>query len=317
MEFGFCLPDSGPLATPEVISTLAKQGEEMGFSILGVSDHIVMPRGVNSTYPYNETGQWQGGVDCLEVLTTLSFVAAHTAKARIVSWVMVLPYRPPISTAKILATIDVLSKGRLIVGVGVGWMKEEFEALGSPPYEERGAASDEYIEIFKELWTSTSPAYDGKYCKFSDVDFLPRPVQTPHPPIWVGGESAPALRRTARVGDAWFPISNNPRFPVLNVKQMKESVARIHHHAEKIGRDPAEIEVAYSPASYNSQEVELDSNGDKLPLTGKPQQVADDIKAFEAAGVGSTMVSFAGNTLDEWLSELDRFAHQVMPLANS
>ena len=314
MEFGFYLPDNGPLATPEVISRLATTAEEMGYGILAVSDHIVMPISIDSVYPYEEDGEWPGGMDCLETLTTLSFIAAHTSKARLLSSVLVLPYRPPVFTAKMLATIDVLSRGRLILGLGVGWMKEEFEALGSPPFEERGAVSDEYIEVFKELWTKQSPRIDGKYTRFSDVEFQPKPVQKPYPPLWVGGESGPALRRTARVGDVWFPISTNPRFPVVTVGQLTGSMTKIRAHAQIIGRNPDEIGVAYNPSVYNPDEVEKDSAGERVPFSGSHQQIADDMKRFEAAGVKDLIMSFGGASADEWLSVMDVFMSKVVGL---
>ena len=189
MEFGFTLPNSGPLASPENLAILARRGEEMGFDVIGVGDHIVMPKSISSRYPYSESGDFPAGGECLEQPTLLSFVASHTSTARPLTSVMVLPYRSPVFVAKMLATIDVLSRGRLIVGVGVGWMREEFGALGSPPYDERGAVGDEYINAFKELWTSDDPAFEGKYCSFRGISFAPKPVQKPHPPIWVGGES--------------------------------------------------------------------------------------------------------------------------------
>ena len=315
MDFGFYLPDSGSLAIPDVISRLATSAEDMGYGILAVADHIVMPTGIDSVYPYEEDGEWPGGMDCLETLTTLSFIAAQTSTARLLSSVLVLPYRPPVFTAKIVATIDVLSKGRLILGVGVGWMKEEFEALGSPPFEERGAVSDEYIAVFKELWVQKSPGYDGKYARFADVDFQPKPVQKPHPPLWIGGESGPALRRTARVGDVWYPISTNPRFPVATVAQLSGSMKKIREHAEKIGRNPDEIGVAYNPSFYNPDQAEKDSSGERVAFTGSHQQIADDIKAFEAAGVKQLIMGFAGSSVDEWLSTMDVFMSKVAPLA--
>jgi alkanesulfonate monooxygenase SsuD/methylene tetrahydromethanopterin reductase-like flavin-dependent oxidoreductase (luciferase family) len=113
---------------------------------------------------------------------------------------MVLPHRPPVLTAKMLATIDVLSNERLIVGCGVGWMREEFEAIGAPPYEARGTVGDEYIQVFKELWTNDDPVFEGDHCRFSDLTFAPKPVQKPHPPIWTGGESPAALRRAGNPG---------------------------------------------------------------------------------------------------------------------
>ena len=317
MDFGIYLPESGPLATADVIARLATAAEEMGYGILAVADHIVMPTGIDSVYPYEEDGAYPGGMDCLETLTTLSFVAAHTSKARLLSSVLVLPYRPPVFTAKILATIDVLSKGRLILGCGVGWMKEEFEALGSPPFDERGAVSDEYIEVFKSLWTQQHPQMAGKYSQFSNVDFQPKPVQKPHPPLWVGGESGPALRRTARVGDVWYPISTNPRFPMASVEQLTQAMRKIRSHAEKIGRNPAEIGVAYNPSAYSPGLLEKDVSGERVAFTGSHQQIADDIKRFEAAGVNDFVMGFAGNSVDEWLSVMDVFQNKVASLAQT
>ena len=209
MEYGFGVPNRGPLASPESIIELARRGVEMGFDIVIVSasDHIVVPNSISSRYPYSATGEFAVAASghYLEQLAVLSFVANQTSSLRLLSSVMVLPLRSPVLTAKILATIDVLSKGRLIVGCGVGWMREEFEPIGAPPFDERGAVGDEYIRAFKELWTSDNPSFQGKYCSFSDITFLPKPVQKPHPPIWIGGESPPALRR----GPVWA----TPGFP--------------------------------------------------------------------------------------------------------
>ena len=197
IEFGFGIPSGGPMANPEDIATLARRGEELGFGFLGVSDHVVMPNSIRSRYPYSPVGKYSGAGEYLEPLTLLSFVAVHTSRVRLAPSVLVLPYRGAVLTAKILASIDVLSNGRLILGCGVGWMREEFELLGSPPYDERGAVADEYLRAFKVLWTSDSPTFSGKYVNFSDLGFVPRPVQKPHPPIWVGGESPPALARAS------------------------------------------------------------------------------------------------------------------------
>ena len=179
---------------------MARCGEELGFALIGVSDHIVMPRTIRSLYPYNESGEMGGSGEFLDQLSLMSFLAAHTLTARLLTSVMVLPHRSPVLAAKMLASIDVLSQGRLVVGAGVGWMKEEFEAIGAPPYEERGAVGEEYIRAFKELWTSDAPSFEGRYVRFSDLTFSPKPIQKPHPPIWIGGESPPALRRVGSTG---------------------------------------------------------------------------------------------------------------------
>jgi probable F420-dependent oxidoreductase len=169
----------------------------------------------------------------------LSFIAARTQKARLLTSVMVLPHRGPVLTAKMLASINVLSGGRLIVGCGVGWMQEEFEAIGAPPFDERGDVADEYIRVFRELWTSDNPTFDGRYASFSDIKLGPRPVQKPHSPIWIGGESPRALRRAARLGDGWYPIGTNSTYPVDTPERVSYALARLRHYAEEAGRDPA------------------------------------------------------------------------------
>ena len=314
MEFGFGAPTRGPLATPENLLTLAQKGQELGFGIMTVSDHVVVPNDIASRYPYTESGEFPGGAgQYLEQLTALAYLAGLTSAIRLLTSVMVLPHRAPVLSAKMLATIDVLSGGRLIVGCGVGWMREEFEALGAPPYEERGAVGDEYVRIFKELWTSDNPSFDGKYASFSDVSFLPKPIQKPHPPIWFGGESPPALRRVARLGDAWYPIGNNPRYPVRDPEQFAAYVRRIHRYAEDAGRDPSEIDLAYSAGWYNDREARI-IDGQRQLFTGTPEQVAGDIKAFEDAGVRHMMLGFQADTLKETLERMERFANDVKPL---
>src|ERR671936_1458166 len=215
MQFGFGLPTRGPMATPQSLATLARTGEELGFAIISVSDHVIIPKAIHSTYPYNESGTFAGDPsgECLEQLTLLSFLVGITSTAKLLTSVMVLPHRPPVLTAKMLATIDVLSHGRLIVGCGGGWMREEFEALGAPSYDERGSVGDEYIRAFKELWTSDNPAFEGKYCRFANVAFAPKPVQKPHPPIWTGGESPAAPPPAGRPPQSRYPLWGNPPLP--------------------------------------------------------------------------------------------------------
>ena len=222
---------------------------------------------------------------------------------------MVLPHRSPVLTAKILATIDVLSNGRLIVGCGVGWMREEFEAIDAPPYEERGAVSNEYLAAFKELWTSDNPSFDGKYCSFSDITFAPKPVQQPHPPLWIGGESPPALRRAAQLGDAWYPIGSNPTFPVGTFDQLADYMGRVRTNAENAGRDPATLDFAYS-VNWYSDEGAQDADGERRLLTGDAAQVADDINRLEGMGINHLMLNFPGDTADDTLAGMDRFVQQ-------
>ena len=319
MEYGFAVPTDGPLAEPDQIVTLARRGEELGFEFMSVSDHVLIPKNIVSRYPYGETGEWADGDYCLEQLTALSFVASQTSTARLLTSVMVLPYRSPVLAAKMLSSIDVLSCGRVIVGCGVGWMREEFEALGSPPYDERGAVGDEYIRAFKELWTSDNPSFEGKYCSFSDITFLPKPVQKPHPPIWIGGESPPALRRAARYGDAWYPIGDNPRHPAETPDQLAEFLPRLHRYAEEAGRDPAQIGLAYcagySADAYDDEGETALPTGQRRQFTGSAERIAGDIRAFERVGVKYMQFFFQTDSLSQTLERMERFARDVRPLA--
>ena len=318
MEYGFGVPTSGPLSAPDSLATLARRGEDLGFGFIAVSDHIVLPRNIASRYPYSESGEYSGALpgECLEQLTTLTFLAAKTSRARLLTSVMVLPHRSPVVTAKMLATIDVLSGGRLDVGCGVGWMREEFEAIGAPPHSERGAVGDEYIRAFKELWTSDHPSFDGKYCRFSGISFLPKPVQKPHPPIWVGGESPAALRRAARLGDVWYPIGNNPCHRVGSARQLADYLSRLRQYAEEAGRDPAEIGVAYNAGWYDDRQAQRGPDGTRRPLTGVPDQVAGDIRELEELGVRYLSVNVRGQILEESVERMERFVSEVRPLVS-
>ena len=314
MDYGFKVPLSGPLATPEAIAELARRGEALGFGLIGVSDHIVIPKVIRSRYPYSESGEYGGSGECLDQLSVLGFLAGQTSTARLLTSIMVVPYRSPVVTAKMLASIDVLSRGRLVLGCGVGWMKEEFEALGAPPYEMRGAVGNEYIRAFKELWTSDSPSFEGKYVRFSDVTFEPKPVQEPHPPIWIGGESPQALRRAAKLGDGWYPLGTNPAYPVGTPDQLSTSLDRLRRYAEDAGRDPAAIDLAYSAAWYDDPQARMTPRGERPYFSGTPEQVAGDIRAFERLGVRHLMLGFQRETLDEALERMERFMSDVRPL---
>ena len=168
MKYGFTLPGRGHLGTPERLGIIARKGEEFGFDTLLTGDHILVPKNISSVYPYTEGGEFpgSGSGESMEQITLLSYIAGQTSKIRLVTSVLIVPHRNPLIAAKSLATLDLLSEGRLVVGVGVGWMREEFQALGLPPFEERGAVTDEYIRAFKVLWTEDDPHFQGKYISF-------------------------------------------------------------------------------------------------------------------------------------------------------
>ena len=319
MEFGFNLPNSGPLANPEAIKMIAQRGEASGFTLLAIPDHIVFPRNnIESRYPYSKDGAFSFAKDFegdfLEPIAMMAHVAAITDKARILTSVMVVPYRDPILTAKLVSTIDVLSGGRVILGCGAGWMEEEFIAVNAPPFKERGKVTDEYIAAFRELWSSENPKFKGEYTEFSDIFFAPKPVQKPHPPIWIGGESMPAIRRTARIGDAWYPIGCNPHHPLDTIPKFSAGLDRLNAEAEKIGRDPSSIDLAFwAVAPGDNTPVILDS-GERQVLTGNSQDIASDIKAFEELGVRHILFNFLGSTLEDTLENIEGFANNVITL---
>ena len=317
MQFGVSAPFRGPLAKPDIIRRLAQKAEERGFGYLTVSDHIVIPKTVAPNYPYSDTGRFTwldiGGTDCMEQFTLMAWLAAATAKIRILSSVIVVPHRNPLFMAKSLATMDVLSGGRIAVGVGAGWMREEFEALGLPDFDARGRVTNEYIDAMKAAWTMAAPAYDGAFATFAEIETDPRPVQTPHPPIWVGGESLAAIRRVVSHGDGWYPFGSNPKFRMDTVEAYAARRDRLFAAAEEAGRDPATIALAYNCAFHNETEQQR-PDGTRLAFTGTPEQRAEDIGAFAEAGVTMMILNLTANEETAMLDRMEAFATEVMPL---
>ena len=311
MRFGFYLPNSGPTARPEPLAAISRKGDELGFYCMVAGDHILVPREINSPYPYTADGSFHAGgaAEYLEQLTLLTYLAGITRSIRLIPSVMIVPYRNPLLAAKILATLDVLSGGRLTLGVGVGWMEEEFEALDAPPFAERGAVTNEYIQAFKELWTSDEPAFEGKYCRFSDIHFLPKPVQQPHPPIWVGGQSRAAIRRAARLGNGWHPVGAIPAAP-LEPEELAQNIGLLNRYAEDASRNPGEIEVSMKAPLYDTDTTP--SGATRRRFAGEPEQMLQDIQTYEDVGVSCIIFDIRGNDLNRSLERLEWFAEEVM-----
>jgi probable F420-dependent oxidoreductase len=266
----------------------------------------VFPVTIRSKYPYTVSGAFPGQGDQLEQLSLMAFIAGKTRALRLISSVMILPHRNPVVTAKMLATIDVLSGGRVTVGVGVGWMREEFEALGAPDFDRRGAASDEYIRIFKALWTQDPASFHGEFYRFEAIRCLPHPVQKPHPPIWIGGHSKAALRRVARLGDGWHPVGANPAAP-LRPPELRALLAELHRLTEAEGRDPSTLTISYKAPIYDAGQG-VDGGAERRPFSGSPQAIADDIRVFAGLGVSELIFDFRSESLAESLDRMARFA---------
>jgi probable F420-dependent oxidoreductase len=313
MKVGLTLPMRGPLANPKDIKTMVERAETLGFDHIGVNDHIIVPKSIDSRYPYSATGAFPGSAsgECLDLFALLAYVAAISTTPRLVTAIAVVPHRGAVHTAKIVSTIDVLSGGRVDLGIGAGWMKEEFDALNIPPFEARGKVTDEYLQAFKELWTEDDPEFDGEFVQFKNISFLPKPVQKPHPPLLIGGESPAALRRTVRYGDVWFPIANNPRHPLDTIPRFKTGIERLHQTAEKHGRDPASIGISLFSNWYDETKTGKTDEGQRQLLTGSAADIAEDIEALEELGVTDLLLQFTRDTLDRTLASVDFFQTEV------
>lgn len=262
MKFGLRYCNTGAYVDPSRAVALAEAAETAGFESLWTVEHTVVPAGYGSTYPYAEGGRMAGGNDAIPLpdpLIWMAYVAAATTRIKLATGIMILPQHNPVVAAKQIATLDHMSAGRILLGIGVGWLKEEFEALGVP-FEERGKRTDEYINVMRELWGAEKPNYAGQFVRFKDAYCRPQPAQG-QVPIIVGGHSPAAARRAGRLGDGFFPARGAPA----------ELFAMARDAAREAGRDP-----------------------DKLEITvGLPEKL-EDIPALAAMGVSRVLVPVSG-----------------------
>ena len=314
MHFGLALPGRGALARPDALVTLARRAEALAYSSLFVTDHVIVPTAYDSTYPYSESGRvasdWSQGY--LEPLALMSFLAGVTSRIQLGTSVLVVPYRNPVVTAKMLATLDVMSGGRVLLGAGVGWLREEFEALAAPPFDERGAATDEYIQLMRACWTKEPVEWKGKYYRLASVSVLPKPAQTGGIPIWVGGHTDVALRRVGQLADGWHPIGQRPPARI-DAAEYRRMVEVIHGWARKAGRDPAQITLSYRvPLEIRPARAKAPA-GERQLFRGTAAEVVADIRAFQSIGVTHFVFDLAAPDLRQQLALLERFAEDVRP----
>ncbi len=292
MDIGCHLPNQGPLATREALTTFARAAEQRGIASLWVSDHVIFPRTATGSYP---GGRFPHPPDkpYLEPVTLLAAAAMCTTRARLGASVFILGHRHPVVMAKMLTTIDALSEGRLIVGVGVGWWKEELEMLGAP-FTRRGRQADEALRVFKALWTQDNPAFEGEFFHLRDLGFAPKPVQKPHPPIWVGGDSPGAFRRVVTLGDGWHATSKTPA-------QLAEALGRLRVAADAAKR-PFES-IALSLRFGLTDEL----------ITQGAQAIVDTLAAYKRLGLAHIVVEFRRDDLGRMLEILELVAGAVRP----
>jgi probable F420-dependent oxidoreductase len=313
MQIGFNLPVSGPMAEPATMARTARLGEELGFDYLTLTDHIALPDTSVPGYPYSESGAFYSPEPGHrhEQLVAATFVAARTERIRLVLAVLVVPHRPAVLAAKMLTSLDVLSGGRLTVGVGAGWLEAEFDAVVTTPFAERGAVTDAYLDAFRALWTEDKPRIAGKYVRYDGLVFDPKPVQRPHPPIWVGGESGPSMRRAARVGDAWYPIGSNNAHLLDTLPRLEAGIARLRRLTEAAGRDPPAIGVVYRVKRHGHPAPPA-SDGNRRLFSGTIDDVIADVRALRGVGVTGLDFDFEGRDADLAAEQMRRFRGEVM-----
>lgn len=305
MKFGVFLPVSGRAASG-VLMEAARRAEALGFASVWAADRIVTPWEIRTPYPYSLNQRFIVPADApfLEPLSCLAYLAGGTEAIRLGMSVLVMPYRHPLHWAKVATTIDHLSRGRLILGVGVGWMAEEFDALGVP-FKERGAMADEALEVLRVLWTEERPRFEGRFYRFREIGFAPKPLQAPRVPVWIGGEGARAQRRAGRYGDAWFPY-----FVRITPRELASRFETVRRAAVEAGRDSGAVRLACClPIELTPAPVPPEPDR----LVGSPGQLVAALKGFEAVGVDHVALQFMVPSWPRRLAEIERFAREVMP----
>jgi probable F420-dependent oxidoreductase len=268
----------------EAIAADVRHAEELGFESAWIAEHLIMPVNQTSAYPYTPDGRFLVPPDAPfhDPLLALAYVAALTTKIRLATGIFVVPLRNAFATAKAIATLDQLSQGRVIFGVGIGWLKEEFEAVGMK-FEDRALRTREYLELMIELWSKSDPLYRGKTVATQGMKFMPKTVQQPHPPIVSGGTSEPALKRTVRLGDGWYGIAHS-------LEEARTLISRLREYARAAERTrPIEITLSLR--------------------TGKPL-TADDVRRIAELGVDRTLAGLPIKALEG--SELERFRAEII-----
>lgn len=294
MEVGLFSIGVGRSSDPDVIAQIARKADEIGFASLWAPEHTVLfdEADYTSRYPYNDTGRIMvGRGDLLDPFAALTFAAAHTSRIKLGTGICLVPHRNPLITAKMVASLDRLSKGRFIFGVGIGWLKEEFRALGVPP-ERRAQRTCDYLEAMKTLWTQDSPSYSGEFAEFPPLISRPKPVQQPHPPIVFGGNTEPALKRVVQNGNGWFGFNILP-------DEAGRMVKRIEELAKEAGR------------SMNDLFMSVGVSDQFEPVT------LDVLKQYRDAGVKQAVVRLPTTNPDHLDAALEEMGAQLVGPAQS
>ena len=305
-QFGLDVGIYGALAQPENVTALAQFAEDAGFHSIWLADHVVFPAQFDSQYPFSATGAFPAPTTdpLLEPIAAMGVLAGATKRVKIGTAVLIMPYRNPVLLGRMLATIDQFSGGRVILGAGVGWLKEEFEVLGSPDFALRGKATDEYIEIVKRLCEGGEVGFAGETYSFQPVHSVPGSVQRPHPPVLIGGVSNPALRRVAR-NDGWLAVA-------LGRDEMPERLAALKRICAEQGRNFDDLEMVYK-LFIAPGEPKQGVFGEREMGSGSQAQIVDDLKAVLDAGFQRIVIRYRGDSAAAQMEQMERFAADVAP----
>ncbi|HZU00801.1 MAG TPA: LLM class F420-dependent oxidoreductase [Ktedonobacteraceae bacterium] len=306
MKFGVFLPISGRATGPDTLMEAARSAEAQGFDAVWSADRVVTPWQIATSYPYSENHEFIVPPDrpFLDSMTCLAFLAGCTEKITLGISVLVLPYRHPLYWARVAVSVERLSRGRLIMGVGVGWMREEFAALGVS-FKDRGRMTDEQLEILSRLWTEEHVSFEGQFYRFQDLSFSPKPLQQPRIPIWVGGEGSAAQRRAARYGDAWFPY-----FVTITPDELRTEYQHVQDLAVQAGRAPEQVHLTCCrPIEVTREPVPQDPQH----LRGNPEQLVEALNAYHQIGVDHLALQFMAPRWPDRVEQIERFAREVMP----
>ena len=275
MKIGITLPQLGPQASAASLIGVAKRAEELGYDSVWVLERLLWPLHPREPYPATPDGTLPETYQIvLDPIETLTFVAGHTKKVRLGTSVLVLPYHTPIQLARRIATLDVLSGGRAVIGVGVGWSRDEFEAAGTP-FERRGARADEFLQAMIDLWTKDPVAFDGQFYRIPESKVGPKPIQKPHPPIYVAGFGQYTFDRAVKFGRGWNP-SGIPSF-----EQLEAMIKQFHETARRARSDATEVLLRASPVVFDRSLGE-----GRKPLMGTLHEIKSDLQRL--AGIGVT-----------------------------
>lgn len=315
MRFGVAIGNLGAFGDPAGVDAcieVAQAADQLGYDSVWTNDHIVVPTNIESRYPYNETGIFPASptVRCYEPLVMMSALAAATENAQIGCSVLVIPYRHPAVTAKMLAAADRISGGRIVLGAGVGWMREEFEALNLPPehFEHRGSVTNEYLRAMKEMWTNSGPSsFHGEYVQFENVGAYPKPAQQGGIPIVVGGNGINAWRRASRWGDGYHAAFQSVESLAYEVEGVREACRRDR-------RDPDELEISMLAGIRLTDEAWPDA--ERPLLCGTPDDIASDLLALGKVGLEhliATPTVSAETQLQRVLGGIETMAAEILP----